>query len=315
MPWLNRHTGVMLMDKPSGMTSHDMVYAVRRTLEQQEVGHTGTLDPLATGLLVICVGRATKIAQFISNLDKTYVASVRLGLRSSTYDAEGVAMDAVPRETSTITREQVERLLDGFVGTQKQQVPAHSAVKINGQHLYELARKGHDMELPEREVTISHIQLLDFKESVARFEVTCSKGTYIRTLAHQIGEHLGCGGYLAGLRRTKVGPFSIENALTIEQMSKAVANNDVDSILLPISRVLQFGAVCIQDEFRMQVGYGRTPAWNDISRVEGVFDAGDRVMIKSLTGEVLAVGIAGSSSHGFEDHAGQPVASYVRVLA
>ena len=222
MPWLNKYSGVLLLDKPSGVTSHDMVYNIRRTLQQQEVGHTGTLDPLATGLLVICVGRATKIAQFISNLEKTYVAEVKLGLRSSTYDAEGIDPQAAAADTSQISREDVAEVLDSFAGTQMQQVPAHSAVRINGQHLYELARKVHAMALPEREVTISSIRLIDYADSTVRFEVSCTKGTYIRTLAHQIGERLGCGGYLAGLRRTTVGPFSLEDALTPEQVSEAV---------------------------------------------------------------------------------------------
>lgn len=315
MPWLNRYSGVLLLDKPSGATSHDMVYSIRRTLEQQEVGHTGTLDPLATGLLVICVGRGTKIAQFITNLEKTYVAAVKLGLRSSTYDAEGIDSQANALDTSHVSRADVAQVLDSFAGTQMQQVPAHSAVRINGQHMYELARKRHDMELPEREVTISGIRLIDYADSTVRFEVSCSKGTYIRTLAHQIGERIGCGGYLAGLRRTAVGPFSIEDALTPEQVSDAVEQGNAESLLIPIARVLQFSAVCILDEFRRQVGFGRTPDWNDVSKIEGAFEPGDRVVIKSSAGEVLAVGIAGSSSIGFADRAGKPVASYVRVLA
>lgn len=315
MPWLNKYSGVLLFDKPSGLTSHDMVYRVRRILQQQEVGHTGTLDPMATGLLVMCVGRATKIAQFISNLEKCYVAEVRLGLSSATYDAEGLDPESVAADTTHITLADVQDVLNGFVGTQRQQVPAHSAVRINGQHLYELARRGQDMDLPEREVTISMLELESYEQGTIRFVVGCSKGTYIRSLAHQIGERLGCGAYLSALRRTSVGPFSVLDAVTHDQLVKLAEEGRAESTLMPISQVLQFGAICIDDSFRKQVGFGRIPNWADVSRVEGEFEPGDRVVIKSVAGEVLAVGIAGSSSDGFAAQAGQPLSSYVRVLA
>lgn len=315
MAWLNKYSGVLLFDKPTGVTSHDMVYRVRRILQQQEVGHTGTLDPMATGLMVMCIGRATKIAQFISNLEKSYVADVTLGLSSATYDAEGLDPHALPVDTSHFTEADVLAVLNGFVGTQMQQVPAHSAVRINGEHLYELARRGQDLQLPEREVSITSLQLLSYENATMRIEVHCSKGTYIRTLANQIGERLGCGAYLSALRRTTVGPFSVLDAVTDLQLEQFAASGEAERALMPISQVLQFGSICIQDTFRQQVGHGRVPNWTDVSRVEGAFEVGDRVMIKSLAGEVLAVGIAGSSSHGFVDHDGQPVSSYVRVLA
>ncbi|MBK7141382.1 MAG: tRNA pseudouridine(55) synthase TruB [bacterium] len=315
MAWLNKHSGVLLFDKPSGVTSHDMVYRVRRILQQQEVGHTGTLDPMATGLLVMCVGRATKIAQFISNLEKCYLAEVKLGLSSATYDAEGLDPHAVPVETSHVTESEVLAVMNGFLGTQMQQVPAHSAVKINGQHLYELARNGQELELPEREVTITSLRLESFADATIRFEVCCSKGTYIRSLAHQIGQQLGCGAYLSALRRTSVGPFSVLDAVTPIHLAQLADEGKAGSALMPIDQVLQFGAICIQDSFRQQVGFGRMPAWTDVNRIEGVFEPGDRVVIKSMAGEVLAVGIAGSSSNEFTKHGGQPVSSYVRVLA
>lgn len=315
MPWLSKYNGILLIDKPVGITSHDVVQKVRYILQQKEVGHTGTLDPLASGLLVLCLGKATKIAQFISNLDKSYLAEVRLGLRSSTYDAEGIDAHATASEVPVLSAPAIGELLQGFAGKQLQKVPAHAAVRINGQHMYELARQGHHMDLPEREIDISSIALVEYQPPVIRFSVLCSKGTYIRTLAHEIGEKVGCGGYLAGLRRTSVGPFTVEHALTFEQLLQAEEAGSVEEHVVGLERVLQFGSIRINESFERAVIHGRVPGWQDIEAVEGTFEAGDRVMIKSLTGAVLAVAIAGGSSSEFAGRTGQPVASYVRVLA
>lgn len=315
MPWRNRYNGIVLIDKPSGVTSHDVVQNVRYMLQQREVGHTGTLDPLATGLLVLCLGKATKVAQFICGMDKSYAADIRLGIRSTTYDAEGVTDDVARGEVPEFTPAQLQNTLTGFVGIQLQKVPAHSAVRVNGQHLYELARQGETVEQPIREVEIGSIQMTGYESPMLHIVVQCSKGTYIRTLAHEIGERLGCGAYLAGLRRTTVGPFKLGQAATLDQLAAWEEAGETGRHLMSLEQVLQFGAVRIRDEFEQAVGYGRTPQWQDVLAVEGSFEAGDRVVVKSHLGAVLAVAIAGSSSHGFAERTGQPVASYVRVLA
>lgn len=315
MPAPSNYNGVLLVDKPLGLTSHDTVYKVRHILRQREVGHTGTLDPLATGLLIMCLGKATKISQFISDFDKSYMAEVCLGLRSSTYDAEGINENAVACAVPELTEADVQAVLNSFSGRQVQKVPAHAAVRINGQHMYELARQGHQFEAPEREIEIADIKLVGYQAPYIRFSVSCSKGTYIRTLAHEIGEKLGCGGYLSALRRTSVGPFHVEFATNLEQLERREEDGTVEQALVGLAQVLQFGAIRVCQDFERAVTYGRVPGWQDVVAVEGSFQPGDRVTVKNPDGAVLAVAIAGGSSQGFSERTGQPVVSYVRVLA
>lgn len=203
---------ILLIDKPAGITSHDVVDRVRRIYNTKKVGHAGTLDPFATGLLIVAVGKATKELLNYVGLDKTYEATARLGATSDTYDLTGAL---VPRPTSHVPRQdEVEEALQSFLGGYTQKAPAYSAKKVNGKKLYELARRGEDVEhlRPTKQVDISDIQLLDFNWPDVKFRVSCSSGTYIRSLAHDFGEKLGCGAYLTELRRTKVGEYRVEDA-------------------------------------------------------------------------------------------------------
>jgi tRNA pseudouridine55 synthase len=209
--------GVWLVDKPAGPTSHDVVAAIRRRLGRGvKVGHAGTLDPFATGLLVVLTGRATRLAPFLTALDKTYVATVRLGATSATGDPEGpVTASGTPPPA-----ERVGEVLATFVGRQRQRAPAFSAVKVDGERLYRRARRGEDVQPPEREVTIHGIDLLGYDRSTGRLrvEVRCGTGTYIRQLAVDIGDRLGCGGYCEELRRTAVGTMMIADAVAVEDV-------------------------------------------------------------------------------------------------
>jgi len=209
---------ILLIDKPAGITSHDVVDAIRRIYKTRRVGHAGTLDPFATGLLIVGVGKMTKKLQEYVGLDKTYIATARLGATSDTYDLTGqlqTSGDAGPR-----TQDKVLEALMSFKGGYAQKAPAFSAKKVKGQKLYEMARRGEDVEAlrPVKQVDISEIKLLDYQWPDVTFEVTCSSGTYIRSLAHDLGEKLGCGAYLTELRRTRIGEHRIEDARKLDEL-------------------------------------------------------------------------------------------------
>ncbi|NOV26395.1 tRNA pseudouridine(55) synthase TruB [Cupriavidus necator] len=230
--------GVLLLDKPLGLSSNDALVRAKRLLRAAKAGHTGTLDPLATGLLPLCFGEATKFSQDLLEADKTYDAVVRLGARSSTGDAEGELLDV---RDVTCDRAAVERVLASFLGEIEQVPPMHSALKKDGRPLYEYARAGQTVERAARRVTIHAIALLDCVLPAApsfTMRVTCSKGTYIRTLAEDIGEALGCGAHLSGLRRIAVGDLTLDGAVTLEQIEQ---QDDAarPGMLAPVDALLQ----------------------------------------------------------------------------
>ncbi|UCE23522.1 MAG: tRNA pseudouridine(55) synthase TruB [Candidatus Zixiibacteriota bacterium] len=307
--------GILLIDKPSGMTSHDAVQQIRKLAGQRRVGHTGTLDPLATGLLVVCIGNATKIARFISEMDKTYEAQVCLGRSSETYDSEGVTEEQHAAEVPALDRTELEQMLSGFLGLISQKVPAYSAVRVDGKRLYKLARSGVAVDTPEREIEITDIKLSSYDRPYMELEVTCSKGTYVRSLAHEIGAKLGCGGYLSRLRRTRVGRLTVDGALTLDQVAGYSSAGTLAEQLLPCDQVLDYAAILIRDEFKEHVVSGREPRKEDIFDVEGVFATGDRVFLKDTKGLVMAVGTAGVSSDNI-DRSGvdNTLFNYIRVL-
>lgn len=210
-----RH-GFLLIDKAKGPTSHDVVYAVRKSLSERDVGHLGTLDPAASGLLVLAVGsKALKVVEFFTGLHKEYIADVIFGAVSTTYDAEGV-IDAVPRRAGWTPPEkhEIERIIkQRFLGKIEQVPPSHSAVHVAGVRAYELARKGMQVEMPKRTVEIDECEAISYAYPHLRLRIACSSGTYIRSLAHDLGEVLRCGGYLENLRRTKVGEWNVDSAV------------------------------------------------------------------------------------------------------
>ncbi len=310
----DRYHGVLLLDKPSGITSHDAVSKVRRIIRQRSIGHTGTLDPAAEGLLVLCLGRATKISRFLSADRKTYQAEMKLGRVSKTYDAEGVDESTPVEPIPALDEAAIENVLSGFRGEIRQQVPSYSAVHVNGKRLYEAARKGEEVEAPVRNVTIYRLGLLSHADDSIRVEVECSKGTYIRSLAHDIGQVIGCGGYLSHLQRTAAGRMDLSAALSLEQVEELHKREEFDAALLNIDRALEFGAVTISDDFSRYILHGRSPFATDVIDVEGSFDEGDRILVKHSDGSVLAVGKARLSSQHLHEHRPGEIVTYDRVL-
>lgn len=202
--------GLLLVDKPGGMTSHDVVDAVRRNLETRKVGHAGTLDPMATGLLLVGVGRATRLLRFFGDLPKTYEGTARLGVETDTLDADGAVVRTADVDVS---REDLDRAVAALVGDSDQRPPAYSAVRVRGRRLYESARAGRPVEAPTRRIRVDVFAVLDFDGIDVRFSVTCSGGTYVRTLLADVGTSLGCGAHLTGLRRTAIGPYRVGDAV------------------------------------------------------------------------------------------------------
>jgi tRNA pseudouridine55 synthase len=211
--------GILIIDKPSGLTSHDVVNRVRRATKIKQIGHAGTLDPIATGVLVVCVGQATRISEYLAGHDKAYRATIRLGIETSTYDAGG---EIVATHEVDVDRARVEQALAQFVGEIQQVPPMYSAIKREGQKLYELARQGIEIERAARPVIVRSIELRDYEAPAAMIDVQCSAGTYVRSIAHDLGAALGTGGHLSELQRVAAGPFTIDQAITLEAFAAAV---------------------------------------------------------------------------------------------
>lgn len=208
--------GILNINKPTGLTSHDVVKRVRRILKIQKVGHAGTLDPEASGVLLVCMGRGTKLVEHLMNLPKHYRGTMRLGIKTDTQDAWGqvIFQGSVPQ----FTREQLLGVFSEFTGVIQQVPPMFSALKHQGRRLYDLARQGIEVERQPREVQIRALRLLEVSGSLVDFEVECSRGTYVRTLCSDMGDRLGCGAHLSRLERIRVGPFALEEALTLEDL-------------------------------------------------------------------------------------------------
>lgn len=222
-------SGVLLLDKPIGISSNGALQHAKRIYRAAKAGHTGNLDPIATGLLPICFGEATKFSQFLTDSDKRYQAVIKLGETTDTGDAEGQILESRP---VSATRAQVEAALERFRGEIEQTPPMYSALKHQGRPLYDYARKGVEIERAPRRVTIHELILLGFEGDTLKLDVACSKGTYIRVLAEDIGKVLGCGAHMTGLRRTRVGGFSLERAVTLDTL-ESLGEPERDGLLLP----------------------------------------------------------------------------------
>ena len=226
--------GIINVYKEKGFTSHDVVAKLRGILHQKKIGHTGTLDPEAEGVLPVCLGKATKVCDLLTNKDKTYRAVCQLGVSTDTQDMTGEILQTA--DCSGVTREALQEVLCGFTGNQLQVPPMYSALKVNGKKLYELAREGKTVERKARSITIYALELVDFvpEEGTFTIDVTCSKGTYIRTLCNDIGEKLGCFGAMKSLLRTRVGVFELEKAFTLAQIEQFMAENVVEAHIVQV---------------------------------------------------------------------------------
>ena len=262
--------GVLLLDKPLGLSSNDALQKAKWLLRAEKAGHTGTLDPLATGVLPLCFGAATKFSQLHLDADKTYVTTVRLGLKTSTADAEG---DVISERPVTCTVGQVVEVLDRFMGPITQVPPMYSALKKDGKALYEYARAGETVEREARHVVIHDLELLEMQldgdAPFLRLRVTCSKGTYIRTLGEDIAEALGCGGHLSALRRVATGPFEESGCVTLEDLN-AMDEPQREARLMPVQSLLGDHTpvtLDIENAGRFLSGVRRRGAWPDLDRV------------------------------------------------
>lgn len=223
--------GVLLVDKPKGLTSHDVVYHLRRKLQIKKIGHAGTLDPMATGVLVMLIGKATRISQYLMSVDKVYEGEATLGIVTDSQDAEGEIMSTQP--VPELTEARVREVMKGFLGDQYQTPPMHSAIKIGGVPLYKLARKGEEVEREPRFIRIAAFNLLSFATPKITFDLHCTKGTYVRTVAADLGQKLGCGAHLSALRRTGSGKFTIGQCLPLEQI-EALSLPEIQKRLIPV---------------------------------------------------------------------------------
>jgi len=237
--------GILLLDKPIGFSSNQALQKVKWLLKAAKAGHTGTLDPLATGLLPLCFGEATKFAHFLTDADKTYVATIKLGATTTTGDAEGEVLTTSPVNVSRVEFEQACRQ---FTGEISQTPPMYSALKFEGKALYEYARAGVEIERQARRVTIQNIEVDSFAGDVAVITVTCSKGTYIRTLAEDIGSQLGCGAHLIGLRRTATADYQIAQAVTLEQFEAMSEEERLAALAPPDSAVHYLPAITLDSD-------------------------------------------------------------------
>lgn len=217
--------GILIINKPKQNTSHDVVAKVKKICGEK-VGHTGTLDPMATGVLPLLLGQGTKLSKYLINHDKTYIATIQLGKKTDTLDSEGSILEERLVDGKLLNKENVQRILECQIGKQIQTPPIYSAIKVNGKKLYEYARKGVEVEIPKREIEIYNIELLDIneKDKTIEFKVHCSKGTYIRTLCENIAEKLGTIGYMKELNRVQVGQFNLNQAITVEELEKNKEN-------------------------------------------------------------------------------------------
>ncbi len=249
-------SGILNVDKPRGMTSHDVVDAVRRLAGQRRVGHAGTLDPMATGVLLVCLGQATRVAEYLMASPKRYRATIVLGVATDTFDAEGKIVSEGGR--TDFDREEIEAALGSFTGRIEQVPPMYSALKREGQALYRLARQGQVVERSPRPVEISEILVLDWTPPELIIEVACSPGTYVRSLAHDLGQRLGSGAHLAALVRLRSGRFTLEEAVSLERLAEAFRCGEEEKYLIPMDEaLLDWPAVIVSAEQARRIAQGQ----------------------------------------------------------
>jgi tRNA pseudouridine55 synthase len=293
-------SGVLVVDKPRGMTSHDVVDYLRRTLGIKRIGHAGTLDPAADGVLLTCINKATKLVQFLTQYDKEYDAEIKLGVTTDTYDGEGKVVQI--KDVREMGESKIREAISTFQGKIQQTVPLYSALKFQGKRLYQYARAGVEIEPKRREVEIKSLEIMDIEFPMVRLRINCSKGTYIRSLASELGEKLGCGAHLFSLRRTRVGPFKADEALNLESISDMQAAGRIAEILLPLEKIISdFPAVVVKEIFAEKVQDGPTLKPSSVQSLEGDFKENQTISLKDTRKRIIAVGRALTPAGNFLD--------------
>jgi len=290
--------GILPLWKERGMTSHDCVFKLRKILKTKKVGHTGTLDPAVEGVLPICIGQATRIAEYLTDAGKTYEAVVSIGRATTTEDAEGETVDANLSQKA-FSRAQILEALEQLTGEIEQTPPMFSAVKVNGKRLYEYARKGEVVERPTRKITIYSLELLDDAESFEGEEVTfkiriaCSKGTYIRTLAVQIGEKLGFPAHMASLVRTASGTFTEKDCVTLKQVEEIMNEGNINEVILPVEYALSsYPSIEVDESIEKQILNGQ------VLPIHALLKENDKI-VYSIQGKAYAVYVPHPTKEGY----------------
>lgn len=277
--------GIINVYKEKGFTSHDVVAKLRGITGQKKIGHTGTLDPDAEGVLPVCFGKATKVSDLLTDKDKTYRAVLLLGVTTDTQDISGTVLERRP--VDALCEEEVERVILGFVGTCEQIPPMYSALKVNGKKLYELAREGKTVERKARTVQIHDVKILRTELPRVEIEVSCSKGTYIRTLCHDIGKKLGCGGCMEALTRTRSGAFGIEESHRLAEIQRLKEAGAIDSLLIPVDAVFeQYREIRIRQELDVRLRNGNPFSMDDLSELP---EDQERVRVYDSAGNFSAI--------------------------
>jgi tRNA pseudouridine55 synthase len=281
----NAISGALVVDKPVGMTSHDVVQAIRNGTGLRRAGHTGTLDPRASGVLVILVGPAVRLSEYVSASDKRYQAIIRLGGSTDTFDAEGLVTPT--KDPVNVTEAQFETALQTFVGEIEQTPPPYSAVKVQGRKAYEMAREGEEVELAPRKITVHHLEVLEWAPPEVVIDVHCSSGTYVRSLANDLGVMLGCGAYLVGLRRTKSGRFSLRDSVPLRKLQEAFTAGNWYQYLIPAAEALgDWPAVELNPDEVEGVRHGhrvKVVGEPTETKVRGVSTQGELVALMEIT--------------------------------
>ena len=280
--------GFLLVDKPAGPTSHDIVQAARRALKERRIGHTGTLDPAATGLLLLCIGKATRLQHYLLAWEKTYRGEIKLGVATTTYDGEGDPL-APEQPVPSIGEETLAALAARFSGALEQLPPPYSAKKAGGRRFYEIARAGEEVPRAPKRVHVHEIMLELAAPDRLRFVVTCSSGTYLRSLAHNIGEVLGCGGHLAHLRRERIGPWRADQAVSAELLANRPGDIPPAAFVSLATVALPFPDVVLNPTAAEHFAQGREVL---VREAEGEFAPGGLVAVRDRSGELLGVAVA-----------------------
>ncbi len=278
----NAISGVLVIDKPVGLTSHDVVQVVRRGTHIRRAGHTGTLDPRASGVLVVLIGPAVRLSEYVSASNKRYQAVIQLGTATDTYDSNGVITKTAP---VTITEEEFEEVLRAFEGEIEQVPPPYSAIKVKGKRAYDIAREGEEVELEPRTIHVYSIELLEWAPPEVVVDVYCSSGTYMRSLAHELGERIGCGAHLVGLRRTKSGRFTLRDSTPLNKLRQAFDEGSWYQYLIPAAEALSdWPSIELTQEQVDDVHHGhRIPADPDSPKqVRAISEQGELVALLEL---------------------------------
>jgi len=288
---------VLNIDKSASVTSYRVVDQLRRLLETDKAGHAGTLDPFATGVLLVCTGKATKITRFLMELEKEYTGTITFGSETETDDRTGRTIFS--KSDFSVSREDVQKEMSAFLGCILQHPPRVSALKQRGVRLYEMARRGENFETEPREVTVHDFRILEFRFPHLDFFVQCSKGTYVRALARDMGRSLGCGAHLDSLRRTRIGTFSVEDATSVESLKSIVEAGELASCsrsAMSIDEALSFmPAYTLKESVEQRIVHGQSPALSEFDGLDATVPANQNVRILSSRGEFLAIGRTPSS--------------------